>query len=93
MGEFLAKILMETNQEVPDFLHHFKPEDGVLNFDEEEEEDDLDLVATNDGSGGAAWGSGGDVASAPAGDATAATAGDSWGSGVDNGAAAKFDAW
>ncbi|KAJ9641646.1 hypothetical protein H2204_002708 [Knufia peltigerae] len=93
MGEFLAKILMETNQEVPDFLHHFKPEDGVLNFDEEEEEDDLDLVATNDGSGGAAWGSGGDVASAPAGDATAATAGDSWGSGGDNGAAAKLDAW
>jgi hypothetical protein len=35
----LTKILLETGQQVPDFLSQFAPEDGALNFDEEEEPD------------------------------------------------------
>lgn len=94
MGPFLTKILMETNQEVPEFLQHFKPEDGVLNFNEEEEEPDM--VTTDGGpDGGAAWGSG-DATNNGAADNTGG--GDAWGAAVGNDAAtapaaAPADAW
>ena len=94
MGPFLTKILMETNQEVPDFLEHFKPDDGVLNFDEEEE--DPDMETTEGGpDGGAAWGSGGDATNNGGGDAGGDTAGGvAWGSGGGNdAAAAPTDTW
>ena len=59
MGPFLTKILMECGQNVPEFLQHFKPEDGVLNFDEEEELDDSAMDNTaNEQEGGDAWGGG-----------------------------------
>ncbi len=79
MGPFLTKILMENNQDIPEFLQHFKPEDGILNFDEEEE--DPDMVTTDGGPNGAAWGSG------EGGDANAGAA-PAWGSGTGNAAAA-----
>jgi ATP-dependent RNA helicase DDX3X len=96
MGPFLTKILMETNQEVPEFLQHFKPEDGVLNFNEEEEEPDM--VTTDGGpDGGAAWGSG-DAMNNGAGDNNGAggntAGGDAWGAAVGNdAAAAPVAAW
>ena len=45
IAESLVKLLMETNQEVPDFLEQYKPAEGEeLNFDDdtssEDEEDD-----------------------------------------------------
>ena len=62
MGPFLTKILMECGQEVPEFLQHFKPEDGVLNFDEEEELDAGAMDNTPGGQdGGDAWWGGGDT--------------------------------
>jgi ATP-dependent RNA helicase DDX3X len=66
MGIYLTKILMETGQEVPDFLAEFKPEGGKLNFDEEEEQE-YEEVANGGDAGGGAWESGrGDAApSAP----------------------------
>ncbi|KIW25120.1 uncharacterized protein PV07_10784 [Cladophialophora immunda] len=81
LGPFLTKILLETNQDVPDFLTHFKPE-GDLNFDEEEEPDyENNAGATSGDAGGDAWGTGDNAASA---------GGDAWGAG---GANAASDAW
>lgn len=73
MAPFLTKILMETKQPIPDFLQQYRPEDGELNFDEEEEPDTEEYVpAAEEGdtwgggngatSGGDAWGSGDDAA-------------------------------
>nr|KAK5448799.1 hypothetical protein LTR18_001887 [Exophiala xenobiotica] len=90
MGPFLTKILMENNQEIPEFLQHFKPEDGILNFDEEEE--DPDMVTTDGGPDGAAWGSGEGGNANAVGDTGAA--GDTWGSGTGNAAApAPAETW
>jgi ATP-dependent RNA helicase DDX3X len=65
----LVKILMETGQDVPDFLQEFKPLDGALDFSDNEsagESDEEDCVAG--GGGDDAWGGGG----APVGDASVA---------------------
>ena len=73
-------MLLETGQHIPDFLSHFKPEDAVLNFDEEEEPDyELDAGAgdVNGDTNGEAWGSG-DANGAPAAEMGA---GDAWGTG------------
>lgn len=86
LAPFLTKILLETDQAVPEFLQEFKPDDGVLNFDEEEEPDFGD-VAADAGADGDAWG-GGDNTAAPAAEMGA---GDAWGSGT-NGAPVE-DAW
>ncbi|RVX70590.1 hypothetical protein B0A52_05242 [Exophiala mesophila] len=51
MAPFLTKILMETGQEIPSFFESFKPTDGKLNFDEEEE----NAIFEADGGGGG-WG-------------------------------------
>ncbi|KAL2438995.1 hypothetical protein ABEF95_015354 [Exophiala dermatitidis] len=61
---------------------HHKPEDGVLNF-EEEEEPELDDAAAGNEAGGDAWGAGGE-----------ANADDAWGSvEVVAPAAEANDAW
>ncbi|EXJ81195.1 hypothetical protein A1O3_07485 [Capronia epimyces CBS 606.96] len=75
LGPFLTKILIECGQEVPDFLQQFKPEGGVLNF-EEEEEPDMDAADAGNGAEGGAWGAGDDNAEA------------AWGSGGETNVAA-----
>ena len=86
MGPFLTKILMECGQEVPEFLQHFKPEDGVLNFDEEEELEDGAMENTADGQdGGDAWG-GGDT------NDTVNVGGDAWGA-TNSSASGPTEAW
>ncbi len=73
MAEDLVKVLLESNQEVPDFLADKKPEDGEeLKFDDDSEEDDEDTA--DDGDAAAAWGAGG---------------GDAWGGGDNDAAAAS----
>jgi ATP-dependent RNA helicase DDX3X len=64
----LVKVLMESNQEVPDFLADKKPEEGEeLKFDDDsEDEEDEGADAANGAAG--AWGAGG---------------GDAWGAGGD----------
>ena len=48
---------METNQEIPDFLEQFKPEEGAeLDF---EEADEMPVEGTGEEEGGG-WGAGGD---------------------------------
>ncbi|KIW73981.1 hypothetical protein PV04_02054 [Phialophora macrospora] len=75
LGPFLTKVLLETHQDVPEFLQHFKPEDGTLNFDEEEEPDTGDIAADT-GADGDAWGTA-DSTVPPNADMVA---GDAWGS-------------
>ena len=57
LAPMLVKILMETNQEIPDFLEQFKPEEGAeLDF---EEADEMPVEGTGEEEGGG-WGAGGD---------------------------------
>lgn len=106
MAPFLTKILMETGQQVPDFLESFKPASGELNFEEEEDDDAVTAFTT----GGAkedngTWGAGdatqaatnspGDTWGAK-GDATQAVISapaDVWGNGNGEGNQAKAQAW
>ncbi|KAH0830925.1 hypothetical protein AYO21_06456 [Fonsecaea monophora] len=98
LGPFLTKILLETNQDIPDFLEHFKPDGGNLNFDEEEEQDFDDNTGGGAGdAGGDAWGTGNNAAGA-GGDAWGAagnsnTASNAWGSTGNNAAAPANDNW
>ena len=93
----LVKILMETDQEVPDFLEEFKPMDGTVTFEEgdsDAEDDDPYGAAPAEadaegGADGGAWGVGGDAAAAQ-GDGDAV--GDAWGGGGDSGEANGFAA-
>lgn len=89
LGPFLTKILLETKQDIPEFLQHLAPEDGNLNFEEEEEPDYGDIAEDAGADGGDAWG-GGDNAAAPAADTGAAEA---WGTNGDAGANCAADAW
>ncbi|KAL8922796.1 MAG: hypothetical protein Q9208_004921 [Pyrenodesmia sp. 3 TL-2023] len=55
IAEDLVRLLMETKQEIPDFLEAFKPEEGDLNFhDDSGEEEDAAAGAADGGDGG--WG-------------------------------------
>ena len=97
LAEGLVKILMETNQEVPDFLENFKPEDTTnIDFDDdtdnEGEETETDGGASKgaaDESSGDAWGatasSKADAPSADAWGSPAAESKDDWGSGQKGG--------
>lgn len=80
----LVKILMETDQEVPEFLEEFKPAEGEATFedgDSDVEDDPFGAPAADAGGdegGDAAWGSGA-AADTAGGDA----GGDAWGGGGD----------
>jgi ATP-dependent RNA helicase DDX3X len=70
----LVKILLETNQELPEFLEPYKP-DGELNFDEPDTDEENNGAVAEDatgGFGGDDWGNGGGAG---------ATGGDDWGIG------------
>ncbi|KAI4146549.1 MAG: hypothetical protein LQ341_002046 [Variospora aurantia] len=51
VAEDLVKLLMETNQEIPDFLEAFKPSEGELDF-----QDDSGVEDEEEAAGGAAIG-------------------------------------
>ena len=53
IADDLVKVLMECNQQVPDFLQSHKPEEGAeLDFDDESDKEGED----GDAAGGDAWG-------------------------------------
>lgn len=54
LAEALVKILMENNQDVPDFLEEFKPIDGELVWDDDSDASDEEDGA--DGAEGGGWG-------------------------------------
>ena len=84
MAPVLVKILMETEQPVPDFLEAYKPAEGEeLNFDEKSDEEGMaDGVADE---GGDAWGAApaaDDGWGAPAAEPAAEAGNDGWGAPV-----------
>lgn len=76
MAEFLTKILVETNQPVPDFLSEFAPPEGELDFDDDSAGEEEAETAGEDSEGGA-WGN-------DTGNIEAATTGDGWGNAASN---------
>lgn len=57
IAEDLVKLLMETGQDIPDFLEGFKPSEGELDFQDDsgkEEEEDAAAGGADGGDGG--WG-------------------------------------
>ncbi|KAL2867035.1 DEAD/DEAH box helicase [Aspergillus lucknowensis] len=54
----LVKILMETKQNVPDFLEQYKPEGAVVNFhdDTDDEDNEQTATATDDNGNTGGWG-------------------------------------
>jgi hypothetical protein len=69
----LVKILLESGQEIPDFLADQKPAEGeLLVFDDDSDADDDEEEGT--GKGDDAWGSGGSAANGDCGGG-----GDAWG--------------
>ena len=99
IAEALVRIMLEAQQEIPDFLEQYKPEDTTdLKFD-----DDSDQEGENGDAGaggGGTWGAG-DTNGAAGGDAWGASdtkgatapapAADAWGTGANN--AGADDAW
>ncbi|KAL8950241.1 MAG: hypothetical protein Q9222_003707 [Ikaeria aurantiellina] len=54
LAEDLVKLLLETQQEIPDFLEHLKP-DGTLDFHDDSGEEE-DAAGGAEENGGDAWG-------------------------------------
>lgn len=81
LAEDLVKLLMETKQEVPDFLDGFKPEDASnINFDDDtDNEGEEGAGADGGGANGAANSSSGDGwGAAPASSKADASSADAW---------------
>lgn len=85
IGQPLVNLLMETDQEIPDFLSQFKPEEGVkVEFHDDTDDEDEDT------SGGAAFGFGSTTDNGAAAFGADSAAGDANGFG---GATETADAW
>lgn len=85
ISEPLVRIMLEAQQQVPDFLEQYKPEDVTdLKFD-----DDSDQEGEDGDAGGGGWGTGASGADTTGGDASGAgaSAGGTWGAEATNGAA------
>lgn len=60
IAEDLVKLLLETDQEIPDFLEGYKPAEGELNFHDDSAEED-EATAGAEAAGGDAWGTSGEA--------------------------------
>jgi ATP-dependent RNA helicase DDX3X len=49
IGEDLVKVLIECNQEIPDFLADKAPADGKITWDDESDEEGQDDAGSNEG--------------------------------------------
>jgi ATP-dependent RNA helicase DDX3X len=86
MGSVLTRTLLETDQEIPDFLQQHVPEGEArekLKFEADSDFDPNDCAGAGDAGG--AWGEDGDGGKACGGDA--------WGGGDDGGKVCSGDAW
>lgn len=50
IASVLTRTLMETNQEIPDFLEQYKPEDGKLKFEADSDFDEDDVAGSGEAS-------------------------------------------
>lgn len=79
LAEGLAKLLVETGQEVPDFLESFKPEDAAnIDFDDDTDNEGEEASGDDGGANGAANGSSGDAWGAPVSTKADAPSDDAW---------------
>lgn len=88
MASVLTRTLLETNQEIPDFLQQYVPEGEARNnlkFEADSDFDPNDYAGAGDA--GDAWG---EDAGNNAGNAAG---GDAWGGGGDGGNTGGGDAW
>lgn len=88
MASVLTRTLLETNQEIPDFLQQYVPEGEARNnlkFEADSDFDPNDYAGAGDA--GDAWG---EDAGNNAGNAAG---GDAWGGGSDGGNTGGGDAW
>jgi len=87
----LTKILLETKQEIPDFLEQYLPEggkDAVLKFDaDSDNEGDVDVADSSEAAGGNGGGSGWAAPTETAPVAEAAGGGGGWGAAASSAAA------
>ncbi|KAL7272663.1 hypothetical protein RUND412_004521 [Rhizina undulata] len=78
IAQDLVKILVEANQDIPDFLERFRPE-GEINWEEPDSDEEIKEDPTG-GLAGGDWGAGGDDwGLSPAPPAELNTGGDAWG--------------
>ncbi|KAF2220280.1 P-loop containing nucleoside triphosphate hydrolase protein [Elsinoe ampelina] len=101
IAQDLVNILLECDQEVPDFLAGFKPDDGQVAFqDDTDDEGDNEGGAAAAGTDGAAWG--GDTTAGATGGDTNNWGGDTsaepaaemdWGSNANKSASEPVAAW
>lgn len=92
MGSILARTLLETNQEVPDFLQLYLPQGMTqenLKFETESDFDPNDIGGAADFGGQASGGGGWGAEESGAGDNP--TSGDSWG--ANTGSGQGGDSW
>ena len=88
IASVLTRTLLETNQEIPDFLSHHVPQDGVLMWESEEQE----VEASENANGGGFWGATGDDMGAGNLPSPEPAAVDSWGAADKKGGWAGDDA-
>lgn len=87
----IVNLLLETGQKIPDFLEHFKPEDGLAKFDDNSDEEE---GAAEDGYAADAGGDAGDAGGWGEAEAPAAAADDAGAWGVAPAApAAELSGW
>ena len=82
LADDLVKILMESGQEIPDFLEDHKPEGAELQFDDDtDDEGQAEEGVNTNGQGSVAAGPDGDdeFAAAPASGSTVGNTADAWG--------------
>ena len=62
LAQNLVKVLLECNQDIPDFLKEFQPEDKVVTWDDDtDDEGEASDKASNAGAEGGGWGQQGGV--------------------------------
>lgn len=91
LGSVLTRTLLETDQEIPEFLQQYVPEGDAranLKFEADSDFDPNDYAGAGD-SGGDAWGAG-DGGDTGGGDAWSGGGGDAWGAAP---APVAVDAW
>jgi ATP-dependent RNA helicase DDX3X len=81
IASVLTRTLMETNQEIPDFLQSYVPEGATADNLKFEADSDFEEEAV--GTGGGGWGAGGDDAG-DVGNNDAGAGGGGWGTGGDD---------
>lgn len=92
IAEGLVKLLLETNQEIPEFLENFKPTD-TANLDFDDDTDNEGEEGANDAGPTAGGVSAGDAWGGPAAPKVDSPSADAWGASPKKAEAPSTDTW